>query len=227
MTDLPTFVIALGAWLLPPTYDLLRGELTARGFPSEAPAHPSIGAEPPTKTLDDDVASLRALLNRLVTDEGKEVIVVAHSYGGVVGSCAVEGLARADREANGQKGGVVKMVYMSAFVLDQGGDYVYVDGAEQIAFHDVSPEVQEQQKDFLTHTSRAVYGGPVTYEPWHRIPSAYIICEEDQALPLPLQEMLASKLGKDWTYRLKSSHSPHLSMPGRVAKILKELAEKV
>ncbi|KAL4897645.1 Alpha/beta hydrolase fold-1 [Aspergillus ambiguus] len=245
MATEPTFVLVLGAWMLPPAFDLLRAELAARGFPTEAPAHPSIGAEPPNKTLDDDVASLRALLTRLIEDEGKEVVVVAHSYGGVVGSSAVKGLAKADREANGQTGGVIEMVYLAAFALEQGkslldmlggqylpwmraeGDYVHVDSAPAVAFHDLLPEDQEKQLAGLAHTSGAVFSGAVSYEPWHRIPSAYIVCEEDQALPLAIQEMMAARIGGRWTYRLKSSHSPFLSMPDKLADVMVELAGKV
>lgn len=112
-------------------------------------------------------------------------------------------------------------------MMRRQGDYVYCGAGAEVAFHDLAPEEQQKQQAALAHTSRAVFAGAVAYEPWHRIPSAYIVCEEDQALPLPLQEMLASKLGRDWTYRVKSSHSPFLSMPGRLAAVLEELAGKV
>jgi hypothetical protein len=119
MSVKPTIVLVPGAWHLPDVFDTVRSILTVRGFPSEAPGHPSIGAEPPEKTLNDDIVCLHQLLLRLA-DEGKEIVLVLHSYGGVVGSGAVEGLSKAEREKNGKEGGVIIIVYMSAFVVPQG-----------------------------------------------------------------------------------------------------------
>jgi pimeloyl-ACP methyl ester carboxylesterase len=115
----PTFVFSLGAWVIPAVFDATRLQLNALGFLSECPAHPSIGAEPPSKTLSDDTASLREVLTKLA-DEGRDLVVVAHSYGGVVASSSVEGLSKASRTAEGKVGGVVKVVYLAAFALDKG-----------------------------------------------------------------------------------------------------------
>lgn len=95
----------------------MRGHLDTLGYPSECPAHPSIGAEPPSLTLEDDVASLRRVLTTLA-DEGKNI--VAHSYGGVVASTASEGLVKQVRAESGKLGGIVKVVYLAAFALDKG-----------------------------------------------------------------------------------------------------------
>lgn len=117
--SLPTFVFSLGAWVTPKVFDPLRARLAVLGFSSECLPHPSIGAEPPSKTLADDVASLRDLLTTLA-DKGKDVIVVAHSYGGVVASAAVEGLDKSTRGTADKLGGIVKIIYVSAFALDKG-----------------------------------------------------------------------------------------------------------
>ncbi|KAJ5833619.1 hypothetical protein N7474_001930 [Penicillium riverlandense] len=236
-----TFVFALGAWVTPKVFGPLRARLDALGVSSECPPHPSIGAEPPSKTLADDVASLRDVLTTLV-DEGKDVVVVAHSYGGVVASAAVEGLDKIARGAANKPGGVSKVVFLSAFALDKGqsllgmlggnflpwmrveGDYVYADAAGAVGWQDLPPGEQEQWNAAMVHTSRSVFSGEATYEPWHEIPCAYIICEQDHALPPPFQEQFASKVGgPEDTYRLPSSHSPFLSMPDKVAALLQDI----
>ncbi|KAL4813974.1 Alpha/beta hydrolase fold-1 [Aspergillus spinulosporus] len=245
MATKPTIVFSIGAWLTPPAFDVLRAKLSERGIPSEAPPHPSMGAEPPNKTLADDIASLSSVLKKPVELEGKDVVVIGHSYGGVVASNAVEVLAKADREAVGQNGGVVRIAYMAAFALDKDqslldmlggqylpwmdveGDYVRCNAEAEIAMHDLAPEERQKWSSELVHTSRAVFSGTSTYEPWHRIPSSYILCEEDLALPLQLQEMMAAKLGTDLKYRLKSSHSPFLSMPDSLADVLEDLVSRV
>lgn len=115
----PTFIFSLGAWIVPAFYDSTRSRLDALGFPSECPAHPSVGAELPGKTLEDDVSSLRHVLTAFA-DEGRELVVVAHSYGGVVTSCAVDGLTKSARIKAGKPGGIIKIIYLAAFVLDKG-----------------------------------------------------------------------------------------------------------
>ena len=115
----PTFVFSLGAWSTPAVFDGVRARLDVLGFPSECSKHPSAGAEPPSKSLEDDVDNLRRVLVT-VADQGKDIIVVAHSYGGVVASSAVEGLAKSARAERGNQGGVIKIVYVAAFALDKG-----------------------------------------------------------------------------------------------------------
>ncbi|KGO40402.1 hypothetical protein PEX1_075710 [Penicillium expansum] len=239
----PTIVFSLGAWVIPAVFDATRSHLEALGFPSECPAHPSIGAEPPTKTLSDDAASLRGVLTKLA-DEGRDLVVVAHSYGGVVASSSLEGLGKTTRAAEGKTGGVVKVVYLAAFALDKGqsllgmlggnylpwmkveGDYVLADGAGDIGWQDISLDKQEKWNSLALHTSRAVFSGESTFEPWSEIPCAYIVCEQDRALPPPFQELFASKMGgPENTYRLPSSHSPFLSMPDRLAEVLQQIVK--
>lgn len=118
-TEQPTVFFVPGAWHFPAGFDAVRELLKPLGYPTEAVALPSIGAEPPTKTLADDTAHTRAAIEKLA-DAGKQVVVVTHSYGGVVGSCAVEDLGFASRKAAGKQGGVINFVYLSAFALPKG-----------------------------------------------------------------------------------------------------------
>ncbi|KAL4940688.1 hypothetical protein BDV06DRAFT_17205 [Aspergillus oleicola] len=242
----PTIVFSIGSWLTPQPFTTLCSKLNEKGIPTEVPAHPSIGAEPPTKTLTDDIASLRSVLTRLIDDEGKDVIVVGHSSGGISASGAVEGLGKNERVAEGKEGGVIMVVYMAAFVLDKGmslldmlggeylpwmevdGDYIRVASNPKVALHDIPRSDQAKYSSSLLHTSRALFSGTATYEPWHTMSTAYIITEEDRALPPALQEMMAGKLGTEpkFVYRLKSSHSPFLSMPDELAGVLEGLAPR-
>jgi hypothetical protein len=62
----------------------------------------------------------------------------------------------------------------------------------------------------------------VTKVGWRTIPSTYIVCEQDQALPPQEQEKLAARANA--VHRLKSSHSPFLSMPAELAALLANIA---
>lgn len=126
----PTFVFSLGAWVVPSVFDATRSHLESLGFSTACPAHPSIGAEPPSMTLEDDVQSLRGVLTAYV-DEGRDVIVVAHSYGGVVASSAVEGLTKTARTAD-ESSGVTKVIYLAAFALDKGQSLLGILGGNYL-----------------------------------------------------------------------------------------------
>ncbi|KAL2059928.1 hypothetical protein VTL71DRAFT_10083 [Oculimacula yallundae] len=235
-TEQPTVFFVPGAWHGPEGFDAVRDLLKPLGYPTEAIAHPSIGAEPPNKTLADDTASTRTAIEKLV-DAGKKVVVVAHSYGGVVGSCAVEDLGFAERKAAGKVGGVINFVYMTAFALPKGvslldalggnplpwmnykGDYVTPDTPEEKFYHDMSASEQQKWIAQLKHSSAAPFAGKSTYEPWKHMPCTYIFCEDDKALPLIVQQGIAGSMGADIsTFSIKASHSPFLSTPDKLVE---------
>ena len=89
-------------------------------------------------------------------------------------------------------------------------------------------EEQNQWRALERHICRAVIEGEVANEPWMEgIPCAYIICEQDLAIPPALQEVFAAKIaGPENTYRLPTSHSPFLSAPDRVERVLVDIIEK-
>ncbi|KAM3069668.1 hypothetical protein ACMFMG_010388 [Clarireedia jacksonii] len=118
-TEKPTILFVPGAWHLPDAFDAVRESLKTLSYPTEAVALPSIGAEPPNKDLSDDATHTRAAIEKLV-DAGKKVVLVTHSYGGVVGSCAVKDLGFVQRKIAGKEGGVINFVYLSAFALPKG-----------------------------------------------------------------------------------------------------------
>jgi len=53
-------------------------------------------------------------------DEGKDAVVLLHSYGGIPGSAALKGLGKAGRAKASKHGGVVRLVYVCSFALREG-----------------------------------------------------------------------------------------------------------
>jgi pimeloyl-ACP methyl ester carboxylesterase len=51
------------------------------------------------------------------------------------------------------------------------------------------------------------------------VPTTYVICDRDNAIPVPAQEMLAGRA--DNVTRLDASHSPFLSQPDAVVGIIR------
>jgi hypothetical protein len=92
------------------------------------------------------------------------------------------------------------------------GNYVHPDTPEEIFYHDVEPDLQTKAIAAIKHQSAPVFTDEVVYEPWHDVQCMFFYCDADKALPLVVQEQMASLLGpKALTYHSKGSHSPFLS----------------
>lgn len=119
--SLPHILLIPGFWEGPSVYDSVISSLQAHGYTAQAIPLSSTGhASPGNPSMKDDVAFIRAVIAPLVEEEGKEVLLVLHSAGGFLGSMAIEGLSRKEREATGKQGGVVKIVFLSGAIWKEG-----------------------------------------------------------------------------------------------------------
>ncbi|KAH0436183.1 hypothetical protein CcaCcLH18_04473 [Colletotrichum camelliae] len=239
MSSKPVIVLTPGAWHSPESFEVFQTELHQRGWETRATTNVSVGAEPPTKGMFDDAASAHAVIEELA-DQGRQVVLVAHSYGGIVGAQAVKGLGYKQRAAEGKAGGVIAFVYIAAFVAPTGTGVwdltrnepqpwmriedgkIFVNNPEQVFYQDVAPEITSKCVGMLQHQTVKAFEERVTYEPWHDIPCAYIACEDDHAIPFFAQEMMAQALGPD-ALRITfkgTSHSPFLSRTAETAEFV-------
>lgn len=116
----PTIVLVPGAWHQPVIYDETMMTLEGYGYPTVALALPSVGAKPPHKNFDGDVKVIRDSLMTLVEGEGKDVVLVTHSYSGLPGNEASIGLGKKERLLKGLKGGVIRLVFIQALAMPEG-----------------------------------------------------------------------------------------------------------
>lgn len=117
----PAILILHGAWHHPEHFAKQIALLQSHSYEVICPVQPSYNAQPATTTLQEDAAFIRGVLSKLIDEEGKDVILLMHSYGGMVGTEAVtEEMSRNLREKNGSQGGVVKLLYLCAFMLHKG-----------------------------------------------------------------------------------------------------------
>ncbi|KAF3760851.1 alpha/beta-hydrolase [Cryphonectria parasitica EP155] len=239
----PTIIIVPGAWQKPSAFAGIVEKFQQAGYPTVHVPVPTTGGVAPTG-LKDDVEAVRKVLVPLV-EEGKEVVVIGHSSGGISMSGSVEGYDAASRTAAGKKGGVVKCIFLAAFVLPKGQSLLGMLGGQplpwmvveadrvsgnpdmipQVGFNDLSAEEQSKWAKEMTYTSAALFATPAEYEPWASgIPCAYVYTSEDHALPLPVQQGMSSQLGPEAkTATLKAGHCPFLSMPDGLVKAVESV----
>ncbi len=116
--DKPNVVFVPGAWHDSNVYSLLLPSLQQAGYRSFMVNLPSVGAEPPSTSISEDITAVRSKVQEAIDDRGgSDVLVVLHSYGGAPGSSALKGLAKGEMEG---KGGVVHVLYIAAYVLEEG-----------------------------------------------------------------------------------------------------------
>ncbi|KAF7167257.1 hypothetical protein CNMCM5623_000619 [Aspergillus felis] len=120
--DKPAVVIVPGAWHRPQHYQYVINGLKNLGYEAEGVDLPSFDSNPPHATWEKDAEEVRRVILKYL-DAGKDVITLAHSFGGIAMSEAVKGLGKESREAKGLKGSVSRLVYMCAMALPKGQSY--------------------------------------------------------------------------------------------------------
>lgn len=218
----PALLIVHGAWHRPEHFNLLVAELS--DFEVHSVALTSSGVDP--AELGDMYTDATVIAAAAAAIDGP-VVVLAHSYGGIP---TTQGLRYATN--------VRRILYLASFQLQPGqsllspGDgvlvpwatrednHVRVDTPLDIFYNDVDDVTARRAMAGLVYQSYASMTQQLTTAAWHVIPSTYIICEADNAIPVARQEALARNA--DAVARLPTSHSPFLSRPAALAELIAE-----
>ena len=183
----------------------------------------------PFTGLDDDAAFLSNILERA---DG-EIVLLGHSYGGMVISKAAEG-----RE------NISHLVYLCAILLEEGASMggpsdssqeskIKIEVDENLSstvrgdavipafYGDVDLQLAQDSLDrlrpFPIHSVNIGMG-----EAWRDHPTTYVVCKDDAAIPPGIQREM-SELA-DRVLEWDCGHSPFFSDPDLVCELLQELA---
>lgn len=119
--SLPHILFVPGFWEGTTVYDSVLSSLHAHNYSAQTVPLASTGcASPGNPSMKDDVASIRSAIAPFVERDEREVLLVLHSASGFLGSMAIDGLSCKEREVRGKKGGVKKIVFLSAAVWQEG-----------------------------------------------------------------------------------------------------------
>ena len=234
----PVVVLVHGAWHGAWCWDRLLPELTALGYDAVAVDLPGHEAPSGARDLHADADCVRERLRAT----GRPVLLVGHSYGGMVISDA------------GADDNVVGLVYLAAFLpaalqsfleagplqprpegADQGlllgcvriaddGASIVVEGEDVAAalYGDCDEHTQRWALSQLGPQPLATFEQPTRHLAWQDKPTTYVVCTEDRALPAWHQRAMATHA--DRVVELGASHSPFLSMPAALAAVIDDAA---
>ena len=189
----------------------------------------------PTTSLADDVAATR----RAIAAQDGPVILVGHSYGGVV---ITE--AGADPKVKG-------LVYIAAFAPDKGESvnslianpppgasvppilppqdgFLFLDREKFAA--SFAADVKPAQAAFMASSQVpwgvAALNGQVTAPAWKSRPSWYLVTADDRMIPAPAQRQMAARASAT-TVETAGSHAIYVSNPKAVADLIEKAAQGV
>jgi pimeloyl-ACP methyl ester carboxylesterase len=193
-----------------------------------------VAVQNPLSSLADDVATTR----RAIALQDGPVILVGHSYGGVV-------ITEAGNDPK-----VVGLVYVAAFAPGDGESITSITkpyppaplGGElrpdAQGFLSVTPkgvaedfaqDLSVQEKQILTATqgptNASVFGATIATAAWKTRPSWFVIAGNDRAIPPELEKAEAAML-KATSITVSSSHVAMLTHPKEVADVIEQAAAK-
>jgi len=190
----------------------------------------SVVQEPLTSLADDAAAT-----KRILELQSGPTLLVGHSYGGVV-------ITEAGNAPN-----VVGLVYIAAFIPDQGesavsllstfpaanndmratkDDFLYLDPTAFPA--DFAADIPPAQANFMAHSqpflAKAAGGAPVTDAAWHHKKSWALIASLDHNINPDLERSMAKHAGSE-TIEVPASHAVYISKPIDVARLIERAAK--
>jgi pimeloyl-ACP methyl ester carboxylesterase len=188
----------------------------------------------PTTSLADDVAATL----RIVDAQEGPVILVGHSYGGVVITEA------------GNHPKVKGLVYIAAFAPDKGesvssliqnpppgapvppilppvGGFLLLDRAKfRDSFAaDVNADTARFMADSQVPWGLAALNGAITEPAWKTKPSWYLVAKDDRMIPPPAQRLMSKRAGSTVT-EVPGSHAVYVSQPKAVAALIEKAARE-
>jgi len=228
MTDKPVSIVLVhGGFVDGSGWQGVHDALTNNGYEV-------IVAQNPTLSLADDVT----VTKRAIAAAKHPVVLVGHSYGGVV-------ITEAGNDPK-----VTSLAYIAAFAPDAGESVETLianpppgaalppilppqDGflmLDKVKFADsfaadVDPSTARFMADSQVPWGVEALAGKVTVPAWKSKPSFYLVASDDRMIPPPVQRAMAERAGAKVT-ETSGSHAVYVSKPTEIARLIEQAAEQ-
>ena len=135
--DMPALTIVLvpGAFHVDSAMDILGAQLQTKGYNTRTWGLKTVNV--PNVSVEEDAELLvEGILSPLIDEQGKDVVLYLHSYAGFPGSSAIAGFSKAERSAKGLQGGIIGLIFQSAFVPKVGDTLLQMIGGSYAPWQD-------------------------------------------------------------------------------------------
>ena len=235
-TNPPTIVLVHGAFAESASWNDVTGVLLALGFPVIAAANPLRGVK-------SDAAYVASTLQSITGP----IVLVGHSYGGVVISNAatdnpnvkalvfVAGFAPESGESAADlsgrfPGGTLGPALAPPVALPDGAQDLYIDQAKYRA--QFCADVPEVQAKLMAAAQRPCTAGalnePAGAPAWKTIPSWFVFGSLDKNIPAAAHRFMAERAGARETVEVEgASHVVGITAAAQVAELIARAAKNV
>lgn len=228
-----TFLVAHGSWSAGWVWKKMRPLMAARGHALFTPTYTGIGERSHLAHKDIDLEThIGDMLQVLKFEDLRDVILIGHSYGGMVAT----GVADRARER------IKHLVYLDAYAPEEGKsshDYSSTERRDsqrssaidgwKVMPGGVPADTSPEDKAWLTERRTPqplqtyeqkfhYHNGPLT------LPRTFIYAKKPNAGD-PFRQFMEKGRREGWkVYEIDASHSPHVTAPEELMRILDEVA---
>jgi pimeloyl-ACP methyl ester carboxylesterase len=224
----PTIVLVHGAFADASSWGKVIGLLQPEGYTV-------VAVQNAMTSFDGDVATTE----RVIEAQARPVVLVAHSYGGmVVGAAArdstkvkalvfVAAFGLDEGESANSAGAQFAAPPLSAAVKQDASGFLSVDPAK---FDIFASDVPAAERNVLAATQRPILGSifdvRMPAPAWKTIQSFFLVAANDEAINPDFERFMAKRMGAP-TVEVESSHLAMISHPEAVAAIIRRAADTV
>jgi pimeloyl-ACP methyl ester carboxylesterase len=244
-----TVIFVPGAWHSPSCFSIVCNKLKASGYSINYITLPSVGPSEHLSDFRPDVEKIRTAILK-AADAGRKVVLVVHSYGSLPANEAIRDLDISSRAKNGLGGGVSHLFFCCSFVIPEGQSLISAFGGADLPWFSISADKMEVQpatpaetfyndlaedevemyvKGLRPHSYRTFHS-KCTFAAWKVVPSTYLYCLRDQAIPIVIQKLMVEGTAGGAgvvmrTEAVDAGHSPFISKPEEVVAAIRRAAE--
>ncbi|KAG9958719.1 hypothetical protein KCU61_g8126, partial [Aureobasidium melanogenum] len=172
----------------------------------------------------DDARYIQECVEK-IANTGRDIVIMAHSYGGCPATQSLEGLTKTERTTSGKAGGVIRIAYLAGVVprlewntymtvsascsssgrapqvdIDKYGWMTHRDpqSTADAVFNCLSPESRNSKSGLFGPHAGPAFTDALTHPGYRGIPVSWYLCENDLSVSPEIQRDAIDMIERSW-----------------------------